>query len=324
MFKKITLGVISVILITLLLAFIYVQFSWNKTYDLPYPDLQASTDPDIIALGEYYVNGPAHCSTCHTKNLSGGERFDLGGLGYVTTANLTPDNETGIGRYEDKEIFRMMRHAVKPNGKASIALMMPFWNMADNDMIAVVSYLRSLEPVRKEIPQPEWTMMGKVLKTFSATFKPVMDAEPPKTAPQMLATVERGKYLANSVANCVACHTKRDDMTFQPIAPEFSGGMLMGPETEQNVANGLDPDFMYETPNLTPHEKSKLAQFPTPESWIARFRAGRIFATSPMSWEWFSRMTDEDLTAIWLYLNSLDPVENTIVRTAFIKTDGNE
>ncbi len=321
MLKRILLGLFAVVVIALLGAFTYVQFTWDKVYDIPYPALTSSTDSAVIALGEYYVNGPAHCSTCHTQNLSGGETFNMGPMGEVTTANLTPDPETGIGRYEDKEIFRMMRHAVKPNGRASIALMMPFWNMADDDMIAVVSYLRSLEPVKKEIPAPKWSVMGKVLRSFSSTFEPVYEPTPMKKAPPMEATVERGKYLANFVANCVACHTKRDDMTFQAIAPEFSGGLIMETDPEQNIANGLDPNLMYITPNLTPHPESKLAQFKNVDEWITRFRAGRVFATSPMSWEWFSRMTDEDLGAIYVYLNSLEPVENSVVSTAFIKTD---
>ena len=129
-------------------------------------------------------------------------------------ANLTPDTETGIGRYSDGQIFRMMRHAVKPNGQGTISLMMPFWNMADDDLVAVVSYLRSLEPVRNEVAEAGWTFMEKVMRTFVPLFKPVYNPTSLKSAPPMEPTVERGEYIARYVANCVACHTNRDPANF--------------------------------------------------------------------------------------------------------------
>ena len=57
------------------------------------------------------------------------------------------------------------------------------------------------------------------------------------------------------------------------------------------------------------------------EAWIARFRAGRIFATSPMHWGPFSRMSDEDLTALWLFFNTLDPIANEVGAMVFDASD---
>jgi hypothetical protein len=104
--------------------------------------------------------------------LKGGVRFTLGPLGEISPANLTPDIRTGIGRYSDGQIFRMMRHAVKPDDSAAMALMMPFWNMAYEDLIAVVSYLRSLEPIENEVPKPKlYDFYGHVLgQMFAITL----------------------------------------------------------------------------------------------------------------------------------------------------------
>lgn len=334
MLRKILLGLLLLVIILVAGAFTFIQLSYNKTYDLPYPELQVSTDSAVLARGEYLVNGPAHCVSCHVGSvkeairsdqgeklpLRGGLTFAFGPLGTISTANLTPDPETGIGRYSDGEVFRMMRHAVKPNGTATLTPMMPFWNMADEDLVAIVSYLRSLEPVNNPVPDPQWTFMGKFVRTISSAFKPVTDPTPPKTAPTMAPTVERGEYLANYVANCVGCHTPRDLETFEPIGPEFSGGMEFEPWPEFYREVGVDEDLWVRSTNLTPDPGSALARFKTPEEWVARFRQGRILMHSPMDWGPFSRMTDEDLTAIWMYLNSLEPVQNDITEVNFKKT----
>jgi len=333
MLKKILLSLLGVVVVVVLGFVVFVQISWNKKYDVPYPDLQVSTDSAVIAHGKYLVTGPAHCVGCHVSTpaefikadkgepvkLKGGVEFKLGPLGSVFPANLTPDVETGIGRYEDGQIFRMMRHVVKPNGTATLTPLMPFWNMADDDLVAVVSYLKSQEPVANAVPQPKWTFMGKVIRSISPVFEPMLHPTPPKHAPQMAPTIERGHYLAHYVANCVGCHTPRNLETFEPIGPEFSGGMEFEPFPELHKELGLDPDLWTRSVNLTPDPGSALSRFKTAEEWIARFRQGRVLPHSPMDWGPFGKMTDADLTAIWLYLNSLDPVKNDISEVNFKK-----
>ena len=123
----------------------------------PVPHVRASSDPAVIARGEYLVYGPAHCVECHASSfeeyqkvadgqkvpLQGGTRFEAPPLGAIYSKNLTPDPETGIGRYTDGQVARMMRYNVRPNGRASVAPMMPFHNMSDEDMIAIISFLRA-------------------------------------------------------------------------------------------------------------------------------------------------------------------------------------
>ena len=322
MIKRILIIVLTALVLITAGFLVYVSMAWDKKYDLPYPDLKVSKDSAVIEWGRYLVHGPAHCSSCHVSNfddmirsdrgepvaLKGGVSFPLGPLGTISPANLTPDPLTGIGRYTDGQLFRMMRHAVKPNGTASIALMMPFWNMADEDLVAIVSYLRSMEPVYNEVPDPEWTFMGKAVRVLAPTFKPVYNPDPAPEAPPMEATIERGEYLARYVANCVGCHTERDPMTFEAIGPEFAGGMEFEPFPELHRELGFDEDLWMRSPNITPYPGSALSRFPTLDDWIARFRNGRIIMISPMDWGPFSRMSDEDLEALYLYLHSLEPV----------------
>lgn len=333
MIKKILLGLLGLVLVAAITLFTIVQLNWNKTYDIEYPQLKSSTDSAVIARGEYLVRGPAHCGSCHVSSyeeiikaekgeilpLKGGVKFPLGPLGFIFPLNLTPDEKTGIGRYEDGEIFRMMRHAVKPDGTSSIPPMMPFWNMADEDVIAVVSYLRSMEPVYNEVDGPDYSFIGKAVRTFASITDPILNPTPPSEAPPMEPTIERGEYLARYVANCVGCHTPRDPMTFQPIGPEFSGGFEMEPFPELNKLLGVDPDLWSRSVNITPYEGSALSKFKTVDDWIARFRSGKIIPNSPMQWGSFGKMSDEDLEALWLFLNSLEPVENDLGPTVFKK-----
>ena len=333
MLKKILLITLSLIAVVVIGAFAFVQTSWNKKYEWPAPPLKVSMDSTVLARGKYLVNGPAHCNSCHVSGfedmvasdqgkevpLVGGLSFKLGPLGVIYTRNLTPDLKTGIGRYTDEQIFRMMRHGIRPDGEASMPVLMPFWNMADEDMVAVVSYLRSLSPVEHAVPDNEWTFMGKAIRSVSSTFKPIENPQPPVKAPPMAPTVERGEYLARYVTNCVGCHTQRDLMTYEATGPEFAGGMEFEPWTELHQFLKVDPDIWLRTPNITPAPNSALSKFKTPEEFIARFRQGRTIPFSPMDWGPFSRMTDEDITAIWMYLNSLDPVQNDVGDISFKK-----
>src|SRR5262249_27970743 len=154
--------------------------------------------------------------------LSGGLRMPVGPLGAVYSNNLTPDRETGIGRYSDGQIARMMRYAIKPDGRATIEPMMPFGNMSDDDLAAVISYLRVQPAVRNPVPANEWTLLGKIVRSVSPVFKPRPSIHPPAVAPAPGPTRERGEYIARYLSNCVGCHTPRDQMSFAAVGPDFS------------------------------------------------------------------------------------------------------
>lgn len=335
MIKKILLVVISIIALIVIGFYIFVQLSWDKKYDWPGPALKASTDSTLIARGKYLVNGPAHCLSCHAGGFGdivafdqgkevppkGGLKFPMGPLGTLYTANLTSDKKTGIGRFTDEQIFRMMRHGIRPDGTASLPLLMPFWNMADDDLIAIVSYLRSVTPEENKVPDPEWTFMGKAVRSFSSTFKPIENPIAPAVAPTMAPTIERGEYLARYVANCVACHTERDLMTFEATGPEFAGGMEFEPWPAFYKYLNADTTLWIRTPNITPDADGAFAKFKTPADFIKRFRQGRLLSFSPMDWGPFSRMSDEDITAIWMFLNNLQPIKHDVGELVYKKEE---
>jgi mono/diheme cytochrome c family protein len=330
MFKKVALWIAGGVALSAAALLAFVLLTWERVYEeVPAPPLQASTDPAVIEHGRYLVRGPAHCSICHMSSvaevmrsdageelpLRGGLEFPIGPLVVFHTANLTPDTDTGIGRYTDGELFRMLRHNVKADDRASLAPLMPFANMADGDLVAIVSYLRAGKPVRNEVEAPEWTLMGKTILALlrPAAFQPVLGHSPPASAPPQEPTVERGKYLAHNVANCMACHSPLDPNTGELTGPAFSGNAT----GERSM---VDHAVVLRAPNLTPHPTGVLTRFTNEEAWIGRFRVGRLVRESIMPWGPYTGMTEADLRAIYRYLNSLTPVANDVGVT--VRRDG--
>jgi mono/diheme cytochrome c family protein len=288
-----------------------LEWRWRRRFDVPYPALAAATDPTTIARGEYLVYSAAGCAYCHVPRdrwpeLDRGERLPLTGhhlfrlpFGNIYSANLTPDRETGIGGRTDAALARTLTRSVRADGRAAFPIME--MHLADDDIVAVLSYLRSREPIAHRVPEHRFTMVGKALMAFA--IGPADDRpDRPGTSPAG-ATVERGSYLANQVSSCVACHTDRGE-DGRLVGPPFAGGQRM------DVA--ADPSRVYVTPNLTPDpETSPIGQW-SEDAFLARFRAGAILEGTPMPWGGFARMTTDDLRAIYRYLRTLPPTRHAV------------
>ena len=229
------LGVLRTIVLLLLAAALmlalFVSRNWNRLWDeVPLPNLHASRDAKVIAHGKYLVMGPAHCAECHTGNvkeyersfspkdlpvLAGGFRVSAGTAGQWPPLFEEPDARSANG---PRPLFGPADcpHAAPrraPNGLASIPPLMPYGNMSDDDIVAIISYLRTLPAVRRDVRGNEWTLLGKVMKSIVPAAKPRMDVHPPRISPPQQMTAARGEYLASSVADCVGCHTPYNEMT---------------------------------------------------------------------------------------------------------------
>ena len=308
--KKIT-GWTLVTLATVAVAFVaLVLVRSERTFDAPYPAIQASTDPAVIERGRYLAYGPAHCVACHTPNdqaeaikagatppLIGGHKFELP-FGNIYSRNLTPDKETGIGRYTDGELARVLRHGVMPSGKVALPFM-EFQNLSDEDLTALISFLRAEKPVRNDVPDHEVNFIGKAVLAFA--MKPVGPSGPVRATTPAEGTLERGEYLATSVANCAACHTRRNLVTGEFIAARFAGGM------EFEIPG--DDQRLVVSPNLTPSKTGRITNWDE-EQFLGRFGAGVGIRESHMPWRQYQKMSESDLRSIYRYLKSLQPVEH--------------
>lgn len=282
------------------------SFRQHLKYEASYPAIKASTDTAIIAKGRHLVLGPGHCIDCHStvRNvdsvltlgqepaLSGGLPFKLP-FGTFYTRNLTPDSATGIGSMTDGEIARVLRYSIKKNGEAVLPFM-PFQNMSDSDLTAVISYLRSLKPIHNPVPDHDYNVMGQLIKAF--LIKPSGPTEPVKKVVKADTTIAYGRHLVMAVANCNECHTKRNgigDYVGEPLA----GGTEF---QEKGKATLISP-------NLTPHPSGRIYGW-SQQDFIKRFRMGRVIDYSHMPWESYGRMTDDELKAIYKYLKTVKPV----------------
>jgi mono/diheme cytochrome c family protein len=240
--------------------------------------------------------------------LMGGWGLEIEGFGKFYAPNLTPDMETGIGKRTDEELARSMRHSVAHDGSFMMPFM-PFQEMSDEDLTAVISFLRSQEPVKNEVPRSEYAFMGKAVLAFGL-LKPVGPKQTPPKSIAIDSTIEYGKYLANNVGNCLFCHTSFDQKTGKQTGQDFAGGGLFMPD---NLSEG----FGFVSPNITPDKSTGVMANWTEEHFIARFRAGRVHQGSPMPWGAYSRLNEMDLKALYRYLKSLEPVENKVEQTVY-------
>jgi mono/diheme cytochrome c family protein len=307
----ITLAATAVVLLVLVTGLVLNALrTYDRVWDVPLPDTRAVYEPDIIARGQYLVHGPAHCADCHApdhakERLFRGEIVPLTGgtgeitfLGDWTAPNLTSDTVTGIGNMSDGELARLIRTGVNREGRIALPFKDAYADMAESDLVAIISYLRTLPPEPGVGPRKDINLPGKI--TLAYFLEPYGPSAPPRGdfPPEM--TAEYGDYLANVVGRCESCHTPRNLKTGAFLGAPLSGGMPF-------QARG-QPGMVYVTPNLTPDSATGHITNWDEDFFVARMQAGSLYDDSPMPWGNYRRMTESDLRALYRYLHSLDPV----------------
>ena len=141
--------------------------SLDKVYEVPLTKVERSTDTTVLARGKHLAESVAACanSDCHGADFGGGKTTEVGPLGKFTAPNISSG---GLGAaYSDAEIFRLVRHGVKRDGRG--VRFMPSqeinW-LSDGDITAVISYLRTMPAVQKANGPFEVGLLGKVLDRF--------------------------------------------------------------------------------------------------------------------------------------------------------------
>ena len=320
MFKKILkwTGIFLLLLVTGLA--ITISLRQDLRFEAPYPSIHSSKDSAIIARGKYLAYGPAHCADCHSAagtdslvnaglelDLPGGKQFDLP-IGTIYPKNITPDKETGIGNWKDEEIARSLRYGVGRDGRALFDFM-PFHNTSDEDLTAIISFIRTIKPVKNSVPANSMNLLGKVIKAF--LVKPVGPDGDITQSVHPDSTAEFGKYLAMYVSNCRGCHTERSLKTGAYTGPFYAGGFEM--------ESLIDKNYIFHTPNISPDPKTGHIYNWSEAEFLARFRKGKVFKQSPMPWGPFSRMSDLEIKAIYRFLKTVPPIERNIEKMVEIK-----
>lgn len=213
-----------------ILAFLAV--AWQPAIAPITPPAAASFAPDLVAKGEMLATAGA-CIGCHTTK--GGAR-GAGGVavkrmfGVIPSTNITPDPETGIGRWSLAAFTRAMREGVARDGK-HLFMAFPFYHftrLTDQDIGALYAYLMILPPVkvpalRATVPflldtralQAAW--QGLYLKPGAYQSDPSRDAR-----------WNRGAYLAEALVACSACHTGRNLLGGEQPGHPYGGALVDG------------------------------------------------------------------------------------------------
>lgn len=250
----------------------------------PAPDLTVAGTAEQIARGEYLAN--ITCVECHgaggsgEQPLTGGyDLFAAEGFGFIGQA--APENLTPAGKlagYSDGEIFRVLRHGVDREGRLlAVMSSLPIGEMSDEDLQAVIAYLRSLPPVSTGGPLGDQINFVGML-FFGAEMIPPVEQRPATiSAPPQSITAEYGKYVA-TFGDCRGCHGS--DMTGAPASALFPA-----------------------VPNPRP-----LVGELTLEQFVEMMRSGVRPGDNPfpeaMPWQSAARMTDDDLAALYTYLTT--------------------
>lgn len=282
------LGILAgVILVGLGVAYGASTSKQARTYDVIGANFTIPNDPALLAEGErLFVSRGCGDGNCHRGDAGGGI-FELGPLGSLSPANLT----VVTAGWQGADWDRAVRHGLHRDGTSLV--FMPaadFVNMSDRELATIVAYVRSLPRVERELPPNNIGMLGRVLDLagmvplFPAS---VIDHEAVSAVdPEPGRTVEYGEYLAHL---CQGCH-----------GPHFSGGPIPGAPPELGVPR-----------NLTPHETGLEGW--TEEQFRTVLRTGRRpggeqISERQMPWPAIGRMSDDEIGAVFLYLQQLPPL----------------
>jgi cytochrome c553 len=262
----------------------------NATFSVPENAIAFHNSGEVIAEGEHLavIRG---CTDCHSEDLGGKVMIDDPMLGVIYATNLTDGSGGLAGSYTDEALVRAIRHGVDLDGKG--LLVMPsqeFFVFSDEDVNALVAYIRSLPAVDREIPASELSLLGRAL--FVAGQLPPLAAEVIEhdvarpEAPEAAVDVAYGEYLA---VTCTGCH-----------GIDFAGAPVPGAPPDAPPASNLTPG-------------GSLAGWDEAD-FIQAFRtgvtpAGKTLDPTQMPWPTLGMMTDLELQALWRFLQSLPAIQ---------------
>jgi len=214
--------------------FAFVSFKALPSYDsVAIPDLKVEATPERLALGQKLVDH--NCAGCHRgkgRQLDGILFEDVAArksFGDFHSANITAHPENGIGAYTDGELYRILRTGIKKNGKLMLPVMPQFVLSSDEDIYAIIAYLRAGEglvaPSDKLISTPQYSFLARALLNFVIKPHPTKEAYP--LIPTPTDSIAFGKYLVDARYVCFACHSAGLDV-LDMETPNNTPGYLQG------------------------------------------------------------------------------------------------
>jgi mono/diheme cytochrome c family protein len=258
------------------------------------PEAAAALARDrAIDRAQHLLEARYACRECHGGNFAGGVMVDAPIMGRLLGPNLTTGVGSRTASFTAADWDRIVRHGLLPGGGPAVMPSEDFQRMSDRELSDIVTFIRAQPPVDSAVPRRTFGPLGRVLIAtgkikLSADLIERHDAPHPATPPPAEVTVEFGRHLAGG---CIGCHRA-----------DLAGGPIMGGDPAWAPAR-----------NLTPHA-SGLAGW-TYDQFVTALREARrpdgTALQAPMTFVQpaAQKMTDVELQALWLYLQSVPPME---------------
>ncbi|MEO7031037.1 MAG: cytochrome c [Herbaspirillum sp.] len=263
------------------------------------PVFAANSSYTEIQRGRYLVNA-GDCAACHTNRkdqpFAGGFPVPTP-FGVIYSTNITPDKDTGIGKWTQQDFYNAMHHGVRRNGEHLYpAFPYPwFTKMTRTDVNAIKAYLDTVQPLQVQnkplgLPWPlNWR--GAMVVWNTLFFKPGKFVPQPDKS----AVWNRGAYLVEGAGHCAACHTPKN--------------LFGGTKSGLNLVGG-DAGEHWFAPSLTSNQRAGLGSWSKAEiiDYLKTGSNARTAAAGSMAdviRDSTQHLNDADLDAIATYLKDV-------------------
>lgn len=252
-----------------------------------------------IERGRYLVETIGACGNCHTPQDRNGPIAGMGLAGGLAvqdpgftaiSSNITPDPETGIGRWTDAQIALAIREGRRPDGSL-IGPPMPFnqyRKLSDKDVTAIVGYLRSVPPVKNAVERTRYPF------PLPPAWGPPVGNVPDVDRNNL---TEYGRYLAGPAGHCMECHSGPDPKGVPDTRNALGAGGLEFP----------GPWGKSVAPNITPTNLKRYSDDQLKKIISTGTRPDGSRLLPPMGVAYYARMSEHDLNAVVAYLRTLPP-----------------
>jgi mono/diheme cytochrome c family protein len=278
-----------VVVVSVLAGFVWQKSSsmMTKTYRMPVEHVTVMSDSTTLERGHHLATAISKCVECHGENFGGKVFIDDPGLGQVIASNLTKGTG-GVGnKYTDDQLATTIRHGIKIDGTSALVMPSPeFQALTDDDVAAIVAYVRSFPPVNNALPKSQLRPVGRTLAVIGQL--PIFVAEAispdrPHEKTQVADTsLHYGTYLAN-VGGCTGCH-----------GPGLSGGKIPG-----------TPPAWPAAANITPSGIGRYSDDQVRTVLTTGTRPDGTHVNDVMPWKATRMMTADEITATIKYLRSV-------------------
>lgn len=305
------------IVLIILIAVLYIKLALPNVG--PPPDITIEHTKARLERGEYLANTVMGCVDCHSKRdftkfsgpltgvkyAGGGDEFieEFGAPGNFYAPNLTPHH---LKDWTDGEIYRAITTGVSKDGRALFPAMPAhlYGQASKEDIYSVIAYLRTLPTYESSVPDPDPKF----------PFSLIMNTIPKKiengTIPNRENIVAYGRYMI-TIAGCIDCHTPMEKGQYN-MEMAYAGSQEF-----------ILPTGIVRTSNITPDQTTGIGKW-TEEIFVNKFK---IYSDSSfilptvhegyntiMPWTVYTKMEEYDLKAIFAYLQSLEPINNQVVK----------